>query len=208
MANRSPYEPCRDLSSPNRNICPITTELDESGRLLVGGCLLSELAERYETPLYVLDEQTLRSSCLAYREALEKYYPGKSLPLYASKANSSLVLSNLVAAEGFGLDAVSEGELLTALRGGVPGHRIVLHGNNKSDRELYLAYQNGVTIVIDNPHDIERLANLVPNGGSPAKLIGTVNISFKYIDTGSFVFSPILNAELGVEGVNIASTFL
>ena len=44
--------------------------------------------------------------------------------------------------------------------------------------------------------------------GKPAKFTGTVKISFKYIETGSFVFSPILNAELGVDGVNIASTFL
>ena len=44
--------------------------------------------------------------------------------------------------------------------------------------------------------------------GRPAKLTGTVNISFKYIETGSFVFSPILKAELGVDGVKIASTFL
>ncbi len=189
MANRSPYEPFRDLSSPNRNICPVTTELDGSGRLMVGGCLLSQLAERYDTPLYVLDRQTLRSSCVAYREALKKYYPGESLPLYASKANSSLILSNLVAAEGFGLDAVSEGELLTALRGGVPGERIVLHGNNKSDRELYLAYKNGVTIVIDNLHDIERLANLVPKEGNPAQLMlrftpGIECHTHEYIRTG------------------------
>ena len=48
---------------------------------------------RYGTPLYVLDEDTLRASCRAYREALAAHYPGPSLALYASKANSSLVLS-------------------------------------------------------------------------------------------------------------------
>ena len=59
----------------------------------------------------------------------------------------------------------------------------------------------GITFVGDDSAGIEI-------AGNPAKLTGTVKISFKYIETGSLVFSPILKAELGVEGVNIASTFL
>ena len=96
--------------------------------LNVGGCKLSSLAKRYGTPLYVLDETTIRAACRAYKDALVKHYPGPSLALYASKANSSLALSCVVASEGLGLDAVSEGELLTALKGGVPTNQIVLHG--------------------------------------------------------------------------------
>ena len=52
-----------DPESPNRNLAPITAELDPQGRLQVGGCVLSELAQRYGTPLYVLDEQSLRQAC-------------------------------------------------------------------------------------------------------------------------------------------------
>ena len=37
---------------------------------MVGGCLLSDLADHYGTPLYVIDEQTIRTSCKAYRQAL------------------------------------------------------------------------------------------------------------------------------------------
>ncbi|MCP4973884.1 MAG: diaminopimelate decarboxylase, partial [Prochlorococcus sp.] len=168
MVISSPYEPGRDPLSPNRNLSPITTEIDEHSRLSVGGCLLSELAERYATPLYVLDEASLRAACQAYREALQRHYPGRSQPVYASKANSSLMMSSLVASEGFGLDAVSAGELLTALQGGVANDQIVFHGNNKSDQELLLAYDNGVTIVIDNQHDLDRLAELVPDEAEPA----------------------------------------
>ena len=164
MANSKPYESDQDLLSPNRNFAPITSEIDEQGMLKVGGCNLSFLAERYGTPLYVIDEATIRAACKAYREALKKYYPGPSLALYASKANSSLAISNLIASEGLGVDAVSEGELITALKGGVPSSQIVLHGNNKSDKELLLAYENGVKIVIDNQHDIDRLTELVPSG--------------------------------------------
>ena len=125
-----------DHKSPNKNIVPITTSFDSEGKLSIGGCSIQELVNKYDSPLYILDEITLRNSCRAYKKALEKYYPGKSLPIYASKANSSIFMSNLVSSEGLGLDAVSEGEMLTALRGGVPNEKIVFHGNNKSDKEI------------------------------------------------------------------------
>ncbi len=199
MANSNQYEPGRDLLSPNRNFAPITSEIDEQGILMVGGCKLSCLAERYGTPLYVLDEATIRAACKSYKESLEKYYPGRSLALYASKANSSLAISSLMASEGLGLDAVSEGELITALKGGVPSNQIVLHGNNKSDQELLLAYKNGVKIVIDNQHDIDRLTQIVPSGSRPAELMlrftpGIECHTHEYIRTGhldsKFGFDP------------------
>ena len=101
-----------DFNSPNKYIVPITTSIGSDGKLSIGGCSIEELVKKYDSPLYILDEKTLRESCRAYKKALEKYYPGKSLPIYASKANSSIFMSNLVSSEGLGLDAVSEGELL------------------------------------------------------------------------------------------------
>ena len=109
-----------DIKSPNKNIVPISTSIGSDGKLSIGGCSIEELVKKYDSPLYILDEITLRYSCRAYKKALEKFYPGNSLPIYASKAHSSIFMSNLVSSEGFGLDAVSEGELLTALKGGVP----------------------------------------------------------------------------------------
>ena len=135
-----------DLKSPNKNIVPITISVGDDGKLSVGGCCIEELVKKYDSPLYILDEVTLRNSCRAYKKALEKYYPGKSLPIYASKANSSIFMSNLISSEGFGLDAVSEGELLTALKGGVPNEKIVFHGNNKSDKEIEFAVRNNIKV--------------------------------------------------------------
>ncbi len=149
-----------DLISPNKNIVPISTTIDSSEKLNIGGCSIEDLVKRYDTPLYILDELTLRNSCRAYKKALEKYYPGLSLPIYASKANSSLFMSNLVASEGFGLDAVSEGELLTALKGGVPNEKIVFHGNNKSDKEIAFAIKNKIKVIVDNDHDLRRLEEI------------------------------------------------
>jgi len=189
----------QDPLSPNRNLTPLTTRLDALGRLEVGGCGLNELARSYGTPLYVLDEDTLRASCRAYREALAAHYPGPALALYASKANSSLLLSALVASEGLGLDAVSSGELLTALEGGMPANRIVLHGNNKSRDELALAVERGVTVVVDNDHDLELLAELAPASGAPVRLMlrftpGIECHTHEYIRTGhldsKFGFDP------------------
>ena len=193
------FEPSCDSASPNRNLAPISAAVDAEGRLLVGGCVLSDLARAYGTPLYVLDEATLRATCRAYREALAAHYPGEALALYASKANSSLALSALVASEGLGLDAVSAGELLTALQGGMPVERIVLHGNNKSREELALAAGSGVTVVIDNWRDLELLADLAPGFSEPVRLMlrftpGIECHTHEYIRTGhldsKFGFDP------------------
>ena len=198
MLGLKAFEPNRDVDSPNRNIAPVSSEINEDNKLVVGGCQLSELAKKYGTPLYVFDELSLRSACKTYIFSLKKHYPGDSLPLYASKANSSLAICAVIASEGFGLDAVSEGELLTALRGGVKGENIVFHGNNKSHNELKFAYENNVTIVLDNHHDIDLLKNIASHE-KPANLMlrftpGIECHTHEYIKTGhldsKFGFDP------------------
>ena len=90
ITNARPYEADLDPESPNRNLTPLTTALDADDRLVVGDCLLSDLAQRYGTPLYVLDEQTLRGTCRAYRDALKRHYPGPSLPISVSYTHLTL----------------------------------------------------------------------------------------------------------------------
>ena len=180
-----------DFESPNKNIVPITTYIGGDGKLTVGGCSIEELIKKYDSPLYILDEITLRNSCRAYKKALEKYYPGKSLPIYASKANSSIFMSNLIASEGLGLDAVSEGELLTALRGGVPNEKIVFHGNNKSDKEIEFAIRNNIKIIVDNDYDLERLEEISNSFNYELEIMirftpGIECHTHEYIRTGSF----------------------
>ncbi len=180
-----------DLNSPNKNIVPITTTIERNKKLYIGGCSIEDLVRKYDSPLYILDEITLRNSCKAYKKALEKYYPGFSLPIYASKANSSIFMSNLIASEGFGLDAVSEGELLTALKGGVPNEKIVFHGNNKSDKEIEFAIENKIKIIVDNDHDLKRLEeiSILFNCDIEIMIRFTPGIechTHEYIRTGSF----------------------
>ena len=180
-----------DLNSPNKNIVPVTTSINSKGELSVGGCSIEELVKKYDSPLYILDEVTLRNSCKAYKNALDKYYPGESLPIYASKANSSLFMSNLIASEGFGLDAVSEGELLTALKGGVPSDRIVFHGNNKSDQEIKFAIDNKIKVIVDNNYDLKRLVQISETLKDNLEIMirftpGIECHTHEYIRTGSF----------------------
>ena len=180
-----------DHKSPNRNIFPITTSIGNDGQLSIGGCSIKDLVKKYDSPLYILDEITLRNSCRAYKKALEKYYPGKSLPIYASKANSSIFMSNLISSEGLGLDAVSEGELLTALKGGVPNEKIVFHGNNKSDKEIEFAVKNNIKVIVDNDYDLERLEALSNSFNRNLEIMirftpGIECHTHEYIRTGSF----------------------
>ena len=180
-----------DIKSPNKNIVPVTTSIGSDGKLLIGGCSIEELVRKYDSPLYILDELTLRKSCRAYKKALEKYYPGDSLPIYASKANSSIFMSNLIASEGLGLDAVSEGELLTALEGGVPNEKIVFHGNNKSDKEIEFAFRNNIKIIVDNDYDLERLEKISNSFSRDIEIMirftpGIECHTHEYIRTGSF----------------------
>ncbi len=180
-----------DLTSPNKNIVPLTTIIDSNNKLNIGGCSIEDLVKKYDSPLYILDEMTLRNSCRAYKKALEKYYPGESLPIYASKANSSIFMSNLIASEGFGLDAVSEGELLTALIGGVPNEKIVFHGNNKSDKEIEFAIKNRIKIIVDNDHDLQRLKEISDSFNKDLEIMirftpGIECHTHEYIRTGSF----------------------
>ena len=178
-------------NSPNKNIVPVTTTINSDNNLFIGGCSLEDLVRKYDSPLYVLDEITLRNSCRAYKKALEKYYPGPSLPIYASKANSSIFMSNLIASEGFGLDAVSEGELLTALKGGVPNEKIVFHGNNKSDKEIEFAIKNNIKVIVDNDHDLKRLEEISNSFNHDIEIMvrftpGIECHTHEYIRTGSF----------------------
>ncbi len=149
-----------DSLSPNQQLLPLTTIVNSSDHLEIGGCDVVELVQQYGSPLYILDEASLRTSCQQYRDAFTKHYQGQSQVLYASKAWSCLAVCAIVGSEGLGIDVVSAGEILTALRAGVPSSLIYFHGNNKSVDELSYALESGCTIVVDNWHELKNLDNL------------------------------------------------
>ncbi|MCS7209460.1 MAG: diaminopimelate decarboxylase [Fimbriimonadales bacterium] len=151
-----------------------THRVNARGHLEIGGCDALELAEQFGTPLYVLDEETLRDRCQAYRAAFERLKPDTQI-VYAAKAALNRAICQIVAEEGLGLDVASGGELYTALQAGFPRERIYLHGVYKTDAELEMALRAGVgAIVIDNFEEIERLRALA--GLKPSLLPGSHSI--------------------------------
>lgn len=147
-------------NSPNQELLPLTARVNSHDCLEIGGCDVTSLVQQYGSPLYILDEETLRTACRQYRDAFKRYYPGVSQVLYASKAWSCLAVSAIVADEGLGIDVVSGGELYTALQAGVSTEKLYLHGNNKSVAELTLAINSGCTIVVDNWQELDTLVNI------------------------------------------------
>ncbi len=140
------------------------------GGLAVGGVPLSEIADRFDTPTYVLDEAEVRGRCRTYRAA----FPDADV-LYAAKAFLSRAMVRWVREEGLGLDVCSAGELELAVTAGFPPERIVLHGNAKSPHDLEAALRLGAgRIVIDSPSEIARIAAAVGPSGRQKVMVRVV----------------------------------
>lgn len=142
------------------SLYPEGTRLDAEGRLLIGGCPVAELAERYGTPAYLIDEGALRRRARAYVAAFRERHPN-SLVLFAAKSFPSAAVIGVTAEEGCGTDTAAAGELRLAIAGGADPSRAVFHGNAKTDDDILTAVRAGVRyIVVDNLDDVERIARL------------------------------------------------
>ena len=154
-----------DLDPALAPVLPCTAELTPEGHLALGGCDAVDLAREFGTPLYVYDEEELRTTCRAYREAFASRYEGSAVA-YAAKSYLGRWLAALVAEEGLGLDVVSGGELAVARSAGFPLERVLFHGSNKSAQELREAVDAGVgRIVIDNFHELSLLDDIAGGQG-------------------------------------------
>lgn len=155
------HEPAVTTAADVLSVWPASAVEPREGELTVGGVPLAEVADRFGTPVYVIDEDEVRERCRTYRHA----FPDAEV-LYAAKAFLCRAMVHWMAEEGMGLDVCSAGELELAVTTGFPPERIVLHGNAKSPRDLDTALRLGVgRIVIDSPSEIARLAAAVgPDG--------------------------------------------
>ena len=142
------------------HVFPDTTDTNPAGHLTIGGCDAVELVEQYGTPLYVLDESTLRSRCRQFAGAFSSRY-SNAQAVYASKAYINPALARIFAEEGLGLDVVSGGELAVAVAGEVPLDRVYFHGNNKTPAELEEAVAAGIgRVVVDSFHELDLLERI------------------------------------------------
>ncbi|MFH9089288.1 diaminopimelate decarboxylase [Streptomyces sp. NPDC017673] len=162
------HEPTSPITA--LTVWPASATEPRPGDLHVGGVPLAEAADRFGTPVYVLDEAEVRDRCRTYRDA----FPEAGV-LYAAKAFLCRAMAHWVAEEGLGLDVCSAGELELAVTTGFPPERIVLHGNAKSPRDLDTALRLGVgRIVIDSPAEIARLAAAVGPDGHQKVMVRVV----------------------------------
>ncbi|TAF09335.1 MAG: diaminopimelate decarboxylase [Nostocales cyanobacterium] len=186
------------ILSPNQELLPLNARVNHHNSLEIGGCDVTTLVQQFGSPLYILDEQTLRTACQQYRDTFKQYYKGESQVLYASKAWNCLAVCAIVASEGLGIDVVSGGELYTALNAGVSSDKIYLHGNNKSREELILAIESGSTIVVDNWYELKTLVELATTDAAIRMMLrltpGIECHTHEYIRTGhldsKFGFDP------------------
>ena len=173
--------------SVNQYIKPWTTEVKD-GHLIIGGCDTVELVKKYGSPLYVIDEKTLRTVCKEYIKAFADY-PNVTV-LYASKALATSAIFKIVTQEGLGLDVVSGGEIYTAYKAGIDMTKLMFNGNNKQEWELEAAVDVGVgRFSVDNFHDIELLGRITENRNRTADILlritpGIDCHTHEYIQTG------------------------
>ncbi|MER5406449.1 diaminopimelate decarboxylase [Streptomyces sp. NPDC002769] len=164
------HESAVSTTGGDLSVWPASATEPRQGDLAVGGVPLAEIADRFGTPAYVLDEGEVRERCRTYRHA----FPDADV-LYAAKAFLCRGMAHWVEEEGLGLDVCSAGELELAVTTGFPPERIVLHGNAKSPHDLESALRLGVgRIVIDSPSEIARLAAAVGPGGHQKVMVRVV----------------------------------
>ena len=145
---------------------------DKKGALCFAGHSLTALAEEYGTPLYLMDEERIRSNCRMYLGAFRAHLPEGSLPLYAGKACSFRQLIRIMAQEGMGLDVVSAGEIHTAVTAGFPPERMYFHGNCKTDEEIRYALQQGVgCFIVDNEEELLALQREAAAAGTVQEIL-------------------------------------
>ena len=172
----------------NQNIKPFNTKRNEKGNLEISGCDLVELAKKYGTPLYVMDEVSLRKIAREYKDAFSSYK--KVNMMFASKALMTSQIAKILHEEGFGFDVVSGGEIFTIHNAKVDMNYATFNGNNKTYDEIELALNLNVgRISVDNFYEIKLLDEIAKKKNKVQKILlritpGIECHTHEYIQTG------------------------
>ncbi|WP_298251485.1 diaminopimelate decarboxylase [uncultured Arthrobacter sp.] len=150
-------------------------ERGDDGVLRIDGVSVTELAQQYGTPLFVVSERDFRARARTFRDAFDNAFrelcDGVDV-FYAGKSFLCTEVAHWVREEGLGLDTCSGGELAVALRAGIPGHRLGLHGNNKSAAEITRAIDAGLgRIVVDSLQEVALVGDLAVQRGRIANVM-------------------------------------
>lgn len=185
-----------------------------AGALLFAGQSVAALADRYGTPLYLMDEDRIRRNCRMYRAAFRAHFGEEALPLYAGKAASFRQMYRIMAEEGMGVDAVSPGEIQTALSVGFPAEKIYYHGDGKTDADIRFALERGVgCFIVDNGDELISLNEEAEAAGVRQKVLlritpGIDPHTYEAVNTGAVdvKFGVPVETEQAMEFVRAALT--
>ena len=197
---------------------------DADGTLRFAGHSVAALADAFGTPLYLMDERRIRDNCRMYLTAFREHFGADSAVLYAGKACAFKEIYRIMAHEGMELDAVSIGEIHTALSAGFPAEKIYFHGDAKTDEDIRYGLDRGLgCFIIDNETELEALCAEADRRGVRQKVLlrvtpgidphtyeavntGTVDVKFGVpIETGQaeeFVRMALAEKCLDVAGLH------
>ncbi len=165
--------------------------VNEKGHLTFAGLDTVDLAQKYGTPLYLMDENKIRENIRTYKKAMAEYFPEGSVPEFASKAFSAKVIYRIAAQEGINVDLVSGGEIYTATSASFPMENSFFHGNNKTDSDIAFAIDKGVGhFVCDSLDELYAIDTIAGEKGINQKVLlrlspGIDPHTHKKIATGS-----------------------
>jgi diaminopimelate decarboxylase len=166
-----------------------TSIINSKGHLEIGGCDVTDLAQEFGTPLYIVDEALVRQRAREFMDAFRSTGLRHQVA-YASKAFCVMAMCRVAEEEGMSLDVVSDGELYTALQAGFPAERIHFHGNNKTPEEIVMALDAGIgCFVVDNFNELQLLNALAADKGKRVNVLlritpGVEAHTHDYISTG------------------------
>lgn len=163
---------------PISPIWPAATAVNANGAIAFHGRTAESLLDEFGSPLYLIDTDEVSARAKHFvRAAAEAFNTSTTHVSFAGKAFLSKEIVRLVAEAGMFVDTCTMGEMRIALAAGVPGRRLVLHGNNKSDDEIALAIEQGFAkIVVDEPNEPERIAAIARKLGKRARVMLRVTV--------------------------------
>lgn len=183
--------------------------INQKGHLTFADFDTVELAQKYGTPLYLMDENKIRSRVRTYKCAMAQFFPEGSVPEFASKAFCCKQIYRIMAEEGIDIDVVSPGEIYTAAAAGFPMERCFFHGNNKLDKDIAFAMEKGVGyFVVDCLEELEAVDRVAAQNGKTQKTLlritpGIDPHTHKKISTGSVESKFGIAIETGVAEVAV-----
>ena len=174
-----------------------TLKINETGHLEIGGADCVELAKQFGTPLYVYDEDYIRSMMRVYKQTIDRCYNGYGQVLYASKAFSCKAIYRIADEENIGIDVVSGGELFTAIQAGFPADKIYMHGNNKQDYEIGEALDYGIACIIADAYsEIDKIDAEAKKRGIKQTILLRINPGVE-AHTHAFVQTATTDSKFG-----------